>query len=237
MKNIFFIRHAETEFNTNKRGSEMFQSKDSPLNKNGIEQSIKTGKYFKEYRKQIDIIICSPTLRAKQTAEYIAKEIGYKDTIIYENNIMELQMNPKYSSLTKTEFNKLKDTDSNVASYFNYHEKLKSIKTPIEKNEFLIQNATTKLNNIYEDEASISTRCLDFITVLNSLKNKNILVISHGGPIRWITKIFTNNIGYDDFKGKLYKKKSNCAITYFTIKNGDTYLVSAQSNKHLKYIK
>ena len=237
MKNIYFIRHGETDFNTGKRGSGMFQSKDSPLNENGIEQSIKTGKYFKEYRKPIDIIICSPTLRAKQTAEYIAKEVGYKDTIIFEDNIKELQMNKKYTDLSKSEFSKLKDTDVDVASYFKYHEKIKSIKTPIEKNEFLIQNATTKLNSIYEDETSISSRCLDFISTLNSLNNKNILVISHGGPIRWITKIFLNNIGYDDIKGKLYKKKSNCAITYFSIKDAVTYLVSAQSNRHLKYIK
>ena len=51
------------------------------INQKGIEQSIKTGNYLKDYRLQtvpFDCIISSPLLRAKSTADIIANKVNYK---------------------------------------------------------------------------------------------------------------------------------------------------------------
>lgn len=70
MSSFIFVRHGQSEANANT----VIADAHSPLTENGIEQARKTGKELKD--KGITLILCSPFLRAQQTAETIAGEIG-----------------------------------------------------------------------------------------------------------------------------------------------------------------
>jgi broad specificity phosphatase PhoE len=230
MKKIYILKDGESNFND----SLMSKPENLELNNNGIEQAKKTGLYFKNFRDPIEIIICSPTLRAKQTADIIADNIGYdKKNIILEPNLIEIQINNKYKNLKKEEFNNLKNTDADVIEFFKFHDKKNKIKAPIELNEFLIKYDSTKKLNIYENSESIYNRLNSIINMLKNMPLKNILIISHGSTINWLNKIITNNIGYDEFKGKMIQN-NNCSITYYIEQNNELYLVSPNSNKHLE---
>lgn len=70
MSSFIFVRHGQSEANA----STEIADAHSPLTENGVEQARKTGKEVKELG--ITLILCSPFLRAQQTAETIAGEIG-----------------------------------------------------------------------------------------------------------------------------------------------------------------
>lgn len=84
-KNIYFIRHGLSELN--KKG--VFSGiTDTPLAKEGKDQAKKAGAQAKNLG--IDLILCSPLTRTKQTAEIIAHEINYPvKNIIYSSLLIE----------------------------------------------------------------------------------------------------------------------------------------------------
>ena len=63
---IYVVRHGQTDWNLEHK---LQGSSDIPLNKKGIEQAEEVA--VKLSYEPIDLIICSPLLRAKQTAEVI----------------------------------------------------------------------------------------------------------------------------------------------------------------------
>jgi len=67
---FIFVRHGESEANKAKRIGEL----GTKLTEAGMEQALETGKALKG--QSIDIIVCSEFLRAQQTAEIIAGELG-----------------------------------------------------------------------------------------------------------------------------------------------------------------
>jgi phosphoserine phosphatase len=68
MKNIYIVRHGETQWNK----EEVFRGrKDIPLNEMGQKQAEMVGLYFRD--KRIDRIVSSPLTRAVQTAEAISR--------------------------------------------------------------------------------------------------------------------------------------------------------------------
>jgi len=80
---ICIIRHGETDWNKIKR----LQGRENiPLNEEGINQIKGTIEYFKKYKW--DVIITSPLLRARKSAEIIAEGIELTD-IIEEENFIE----------------------------------------------------------------------------------------------------------------------------------------------------
>jgi len=68
--NIYFVRHGESEGNLNG----VHQGEKVPLSETGKQQARLVAKRFKNIK--IDTIYASPYLRAKQTAEIIAKELS-----------------------------------------------------------------------------------------------------------------------------------------------------------------
>ena len=73
MGKIYFIRHGESEWNVT---DQICGQTDVPLTEKGHKQAEKTGKNIVESGISADLILCSPLLRAKQTAQHIAEMTG-----------------------------------------------------------------------------------------------------------------------------------------------------------------
>ena len=85
MKKLYFIRHGLSEMN---KSGHFAGTIDTPLTNEGRAQAKTAGAGAKDLK--IDLIVSSPLSRARETAEIIAREIGYpKDKIIYSNLIIE----------------------------------------------------------------------------------------------------------------------------------------------------
>ena len=80
---ICIIRHGETDWN---KEGKLQGREDIPLNEEGINQMKKNIEYLK--KNKWDKIITSPLLRARQSAEIIAKSIGITE-IIEDKNLIE----------------------------------------------------------------------------------------------------------------------------------------------------
>lgn len=79
---IYLLRHGETDWNR----QEILQGRtDIPLNSNGKKQAILWSNFFKNIN--IDIIISSPLIRARETADIISKGKNLKQLLIEENFI------------------------------------------------------------------------------------------------------------------------------------------------------
>ena len=80
---LLITRHGQTDWNLKRK----VQGKtDIELNTKGIEQAEEVAK--KLVNEPIDLIICSPLVRAKQTAEIINRNRNIP--IIYDNSISEI---------------------------------------------------------------------------------------------------------------------------------------------------
>ena len=73
MKKVLYVRHGQSE--TNLRGVFAGGNDDTRLTDLGREQAKNAGKELKGIK--IDRIICSPLSRTYETAQIIAKELGF----------------------------------------------------------------------------------------------------------------------------------------------------------------
>ncbi len=79
---IYVIRHGETDYNKQGRYA---GSSDIPINSEGIKQAAEAAEKLQNIK--FDLIISSPLIRARETAEIISKSSGVK--IITDNRIRE----------------------------------------------------------------------------------------------------------------------------------------------------
>lgn len=79
---IYAVRHGQTQWNAEDR---VCGSTDLPLNEVGFAQARALAEKAAAY--QIDLILCSPLLRARQTAEAIAERCGVP--IVIEERLRE----------------------------------------------------------------------------------------------------------------------------------------------------
>ncbi len=70
MKRVYFIRHGETLANRR----HIHQGPDEALSEKGREQAAELAKWLKD--KNIDTLVASPFVRARETAEIVEKELG-----------------------------------------------------------------------------------------------------------------------------------------------------------------
>lgn len=68
---FIFVRHGQSQANANG----VVNDGDSPLTALGVEQAKETARALRSLR--FEAIVCSPLLRARQTAEIIANELGF----------------------------------------------------------------------------------------------------------------------------------------------------------------
>ena len=70
---ILVVRHGETEWNA---VNKVLGRTDIPLNNKGMEQAYELARSLKDLK--IDIFLCSPLCRARQTADAISNETGIR---------------------------------------------------------------------------------------------------------------------------------------------------------------
>ncbi|MBE0496695.1 MAG: histidine phosphatase family protein [Campylobacterales bacterium] len=83
MKTLYFIRHAKSSWK-----DAQLSDFDRPLNKRGKADAPLMAKRLKHHSVTPDLILSSPALRAKKTAQIIAKELGI-EAITYEPLLYE----------------------------------------------------------------------------------------------------------------------------------------------------
>lgn len=86
MKQLYFVRHGESELNRSNRWS---GQTDTPLTPRGHEQAKAAGKKAALMGVQFDRIISSPLERAFTTAQHIAAAIDYPPAQIITNDLFK----------------------------------------------------------------------------------------------------------------------------------------------------
>lgn len=81
---ILFTRHGETEWNS---GDIICGRTDIELTEKGHEQARQLSELLSREHKDIDMIICSPMKRARDTASYTAKALGIEP--VYDDRLIE----------------------------------------------------------------------------------------------------------------------------------------------------
>ena len=177
MLRLYFMRHGETVWNTERRYQGMT---DIELSEEGLRQAECAAKRFKNIK--IDKIYASPLKRAMKTAEKIAAEKGLE--IISEDNFREIHFG-EWEGKTVPEL-----TEKYGESYTNFIREPHKYGFP---GEGSVENVINRIKPgidrlIAEDEG-------------------NVLIVSHGGIIRlmimyimgldssWFTKMWINNTG------------------------------------------
>jgi phosphohistidine phosphatase len=85
VKNLFLVRHAKSDWSV--PGQKEF---DRELNGRGISDAPRMGKKLYEMDVRPELIISSPALRAKLTAEFICEQLRYDtEKIIFNEEIYE----------------------------------------------------------------------------------------------------------------------------------------------------
>lgn len=156
---IYMTRHGQTDWNVQKK---VMGRCDEPLNTLGKKQALETKNNL--FDTDIDLIICSPLLRARQTAEIINEDRNIP--IIYDNRIIERDFG---------EFEGMHTSDFDFNGYWDYY-----------KNEEYqrAENIQVFFNRVYEFLNDI----------VNKYSDKNILIVGHGGISIPVACFFNDNI-------------------------------------------
>lgn len=143
---ILLTRHGQTEWNLLKK----VQGKaDIKLNEKGIQQAEVTRDFLK--KEKIDLILCSPLKRARQTAEIINQ--GRNIRMIIDERVSERDFG---------EFEGMYNTDFDFNAFWNYKQNLKYNKAEN------IQDFFRRVYNFLDD-------------IKNEYHGKRILIVAHGG--------------------------------------------------------
>lgn len=157
---IYFVRHGQTKANKN---GLIFGTWDLDLNPNGIKQAKKTAEKLKKISKKENIssIICSPLKRTRRTAKIISQKTGIKKIVVDKNLIEKSE-----GTWQKKTYWDLKDVDPK-----NFKKWLKDpYRTKPPQGESVI-DLLLRMKRFYK-------------LVLSKYKGKNIIVVTHSGPIR-----------------------------------------------------
>ncbi len=204
--NLYFVRHGETEYNA----LNISQGEDTELSGTGIAQSKALARRFSKIN--IDLIYSSPMKRAKQTAKIINKSL--KKDILYLDCLKERRAPSHFAG-------KRKDSTEvvNIEKLRDFHEK-----DPLWH---------------YSDEENFieyKERVKSFFSIIAKTKKENILVVSHGGPIRMIIFLMMEKEidprAFYRFSNLF--KFDNTGITFCEKNKKGTYLVRAlNDHSHL----
>jgi len=171
----FLLRHGESVGNVKKIISDFPEKFYCPLTRKG-EKQVKSaaGKLKKE---RIDLIFSSDLLRARQTAEIVAKELGV--SVIYDKRLREMS-HGIFNGRPKKEFENF-CKNPNLTEFEN---QLNLFKIKIPQGE----NYTSVLKRVYSFLKEIDKR----------YQNKNILLIGHEISGKMI-ELICNGFSFEEF--------------------------------------
>lgn len=244
MTKILFVRHGQSVQNSAYLTGETYDKNNISLTELGKKQASTTGKYLKMYGK-CDAIICSPLLRAIETANVIKKEVGFKKNVIIDFRLEEhddgilkglspddtktfINKNKKLMKLFEEEknetnlFKKYKITEALQKEYFRYIQSTLSISKQVKNTE-------------------------KFLKFIKTQNYKNIICVAHGGTLDAIASII-NNVSVYNMDIKIVLKcqtvnatkpepsvqNGNCDIMGLLLENNKYTLVIPRNNLHLK---
>ena len=160
---LYVVRHGQTNWNVEKK---MQGSADIPLNERGIEQAYETKELLKE--KDFNLIVCSPLIRAKQTADIINEDRNVP--IIYVESLRERNYG-EFEGVNKQTF------DCN--GFWAYTKNLKYEKAENIQDFFKrIKSVVNELKENYD--------------------NENILIVCHAGVMKALECILNEMLPDDE---------------------------------------
>src|SRR5688572_10456807 len=175
---ILFVRHGKSTANA----ENLVGTPDARLAEEGLEQARKTGRELKD--QHVTTIVCSPFIRAQQTAEIIAGELGIPihDIVVLdelgERRMGELEGKPKqhetkffYENDTELGFESHQDL---IARMRKAVEKTKAIAQKTNGTTVIIGHATSGF--YFLQVAKGHTRFADFDRV-NQLNNAEFIEV------------------------------------------------------------
>ena len=158
---IYVTRHGQTNWNLEKK---VMGRCDEPLNDNGKSQALETKNKLLDVG--IDLIICSPLLRTKQTAEIINGNRNIP--VIYDDRIIERDFG---------EFEGMQVDNFDFHGYWNYYKNEQYQKA---------ENIQVFFKRVY---------CFLENIVIN-YSDKNIFIVAHVGVIFTVKCFFYNDKTY-----------------------------------------
>ena len=181
---LYLTRHGETEYNVLGR---YCGSTDIPLNEAGILQAHELTKRIREI--QLDAVISSPMLRARQTADIVCASLDMQ-YVIY-NQFAERNMGV-YEGLTREE------AQERFPHLWN-------------------RQCTSKPDDAPDDGETIRQACDRIDDGMNRLiqeyKNKAILLLCHGFTARAVHR-YCNNLSFDEM-AKFFL--GNCEVVNYIL--------------------
>lgn len=174
MSNCYFIiRHGQSVFNEKHFHQGWISG--NPLTKKGIVQIKEAAEKLKD--KKIDLIYSSPLLRAKQTANIIAKNLNLP--VNYSSKLKDYRRCKEHEGLHVSKYSTLPD-------FLLWK---KSVKVDI---SFSLPNG--------ESFEGFDKRVTDFAKWLDkNIDNKNVLIVTHDGVVQyliryWLGKTIETNL-------------------------------------------
>lgn len=185
---ILVTRHGQTNWNVLKK---VQGQTDIELNDIGRQQAEETGELIRN--EKIDLIITSSLKRAKETAEIINK--NFKVTIIEDNRLMERKFG-KSEGLTKNDIKMLKESNPELNDVWNYNRNIDF--GDMEK----MQDFCNRIYNFLDD-------------ITKNYKEKNILLVTHGG-VSAVIECYFKNYPLENFVDRsIIKGLKNCEIAQY----------------------
>ncbi len=171
---LIFVRHGESEKNIKRVYSSATDK--HPLTDQGVKEATEFAEKFNE---KIDLIISSPVLRARQTAEIIQKKTGAE---IIEDDLVSEYDSGEWAELHKDVLMKSSESYRKFKSITDQHEKFH-----------------TKSGSIGESNADIVKRCGQFCQrVVQKHLGKTVMIVSHAGINAGI-HLALNNADIEEF--------------------------------------
>lgn len=193
--NIYIVRHGETDWNVQLK---LQGRSDIPLNATGIEQARLTGEGLKQTGICFDKVYSSPLQRAVKTAELIS---GFDSSnIIKENRIIEFSFGKAEGSTpeerqTNPDFAQIKNFFTNPPAY-----------SPAEGAESF-DEVFARTSSFWEEEIR---------SLSSSPRNKNILVVTHGGTLQTLLMHIDGRSLKDFWKVSF----PNCSVNKVVLEDG-----------------
>ena len=219
---VFFVRHGQTQANVD---NIIYTKKDEmhPLTERGIQQAIHTGKYLKKFCK-FDLIISSPRLRTIQTADLISKELNYDKKIIINDLIVEDFFN-KVEGLNESEINDLRQKNKKISKLTD---EIRNTNDPFKKNELIYERYFINSKEITGGSTNIeiTKKLKKFLNSIKKLKEKCILVVTHGGIMNILQSIITNT-----YSNVIIYPKEKKNINPYKYEDGNTMIMACKLEK------